>query len=112
MAFTDEFLGMMPDTVTAQPGVLDHFGAFTPSGAIIADIPCRIEGEQRLARDSSGREVVSTVQLIIGGVYGLTAHTHRYTIPGRYTPNTNLEAFSVNQVSDENGPCYEEVMLP
>lgn len=109
--FAAEFLDMMPDTVTATPGVTNEFGDFIPSGSTLA-LPCRVEGESRLIRDQAGREVVSSIQIIVGGVYNLTTHSHRYTLPTRYNPRLLLTALTIELGVDEEGPTHEIVMLP
>ena len=111
MTFTDDFLDFMPDTAYAQPGVVDGYGTFIPSGDQLS-LQCRIEGDNHITRDAKGREVVSGVQIIVGGVYGLTADLHRYYIPSRYLPSGALVAVSVEREADEDGPCYEVVYLP
>ena len=111
MAFIDEFVDMMPDTLVAQPGYPDEYGNFVPSGALLSP-SCRIEGQVRLVRSTSGKEVVSSVQCIVDGAYGLTTDRHRYTLPVRFAPRTALEAVGIERVSDESGPSYEVVLLP
>lgn len=109
--FASEFLDFMPDTVDIYPGVLDEFGDWAPSGAVIV-APCRIEGEQRLVRDPTGQEVTSSMQVILGEYLDLTTAYHRYSLPGRYTPGTQLRAIAIDKVQDETGPCYEEIFFP
>lgn len=109
--FAAEFLEEMQDVVLAQPGYLDGYGDFTPSGAVIA-FRCRISDGPELTRDLAGREVVSGVRLITAGVYGLTGNLHRYTLPARYNPHTTLTAIRVSYISDELGPCHEKVWFP
>lgn len=111
MAFIDHFIGMMSDEITVHPGSTDEYGTWTASGAT-ANYPCHIEGARRLTRDSQGREVVSTVQVIVGGAYDLTTHSHRYTLPARFNPRDELQAVAVDSASDEIGPVYEELMFP
>lgn len=111
MTFAANFTDMMPDTLTVQPGHLDAYGAFVPSGAALSP-NCRIRGQVRTVRNAQGKEVVSSYQALVDGVYNLTTDQHRYTLPARFSPRSNLEAVAVQQVSDEDGPCYEVVMLP
>lgn len=109
--FGDLFLDMMADTVTIIPGVIDYEGAFVASGAT-TNAPCHIEGHATLVRDVDGREVVSNVQVYIPGNRDLTTHLHRYTLPTRYVPNTELQAVSIEKATDEVGPVYEALMFP
>lgn len=111
MSFVAEFLDMMPDTLAVQPGVRDGFGKFIASGSA-SNYSCRIEGRHRMTRDMSGRETLSTVQVIVGDAPGLTTDLHRYTLPARFRPNADLAAIAVEMVADESGPCYETVYLP
>lgn len=111
MSFADLFQDFMPDVVIVQPGHVTAYGDFIASGSTLS-IPCRIEGANRLVRNSQGKEVVSSVQVITGEYNNLTVNNHRYTLPVRFSPNSNLQAISVVKESDEIGPCYEEVYLP
>lgn len=108
MAFIDDFLDFMPDTLTVQPGVNNEFGEWTPSGASFA-VPCRIEGANRLFRDAQGREVAATTQLYCGGVYGLTVEFHRYYLPSDYLPSGARVAVAVFPEHDEDGPAFDVV---
>lgn len=110
-SFVADFLDLMSDTLVATPGYLDEYGGFTASGEVLS-LPCHIEGSTRLVRDQSGREVTSSVQVIVGGVYDLTVDRHRYTLPARFQPRTDLLAIGVERESDEVGPVYECVLLP
>lgn len=110
-AFADLFLDMMSDTLIATPGTNDAFGKFTASGEVLS-LPCHIRGKAALVRDRSGREVTSSVQVIVLGVHDLTTDKHRYTLPARFSPRTNLQAISIGESADENEPVYEKVYLP
>jgi hypothetical protein len=108
----EDLLDLMPDTLLAQAIVRDAFGGWVPSGSAIS-IPCRLEGSVQLVRDrSTAREVVSSIQAILGGHFGLTTHRHRYTLPERYDPRSDLEAILVVPNNDEAGACFEEVFFP
>lgn len=111
MAFDAALLDLMPDTLVAVPGAVDAFGEWTASGSTV-NVPCRVEGRARLVRDLSGKEVVSSVQVYTGGVYSLTVDGHRYTLPSRFAPKTEIQALHVELVADEEGPHHEVVMLP
>lgn len=109
-AIVSDLLDMMADTLVAQPGALDGFGGWSPSGAALS-LPCYISGRNRLTRDLTGREVTSTVQVYVGGAYGLTVDGHRYTLPSRFEPNSGLTAIGVRRLADENGAHHEVVMF-
>jgi hypothetical protein len=108
--FASLFLGMLPDTLIAQPVTTDGYGTFLASGSSLS-IPCRIEGGNRLVMSREGKQVVSTVQVITGGVYGLTVDRHRYTLPSRFGTSSDLQAINILSETDESGPAYEEVYL-
>lgn len=113
MSFVDEFLDFMPARVTATPGYTNEYGTFIASGAVIADIPARIEGRRKLVRrEGDAQQILSSVQLYLGAYNGLRVDTHRFSIPSTYTPNTDLTALSVEVVTDETGPIAEVVYLP
>ena len=102
------------DTITAKVVTSDGFGGTTVTGST-AFTSCRVEGETRLVRDSSGAEVTSTLQAFIldtgAAAVALDTTTYRYDLPSRYTPNSELEALAVNRVVDENGGHHVEVMF-
>lgn len=111
MAFIDDLSEFFNEQVVCTPGALDGFGTFLASGATLA-LPCRIEGDSRLVRDPNGQEVVSSVQVLVGGYNDLTVEQHRYTLPVRFSPRTDLRAIAIDKVTDEDGPVYEEIVLP
>jgi len=102
----------MPHELLAQPGASNEKGDFVPSGAELA-IQCQIEGENKLIRDSLGREVTSTRVVITGEFVGLTIDGFRYSLPADFAePRTDLVAIAVDPVSDEDGLLYEIVRFP
>jgi len=111
MSMLAELAALMPDTLVAQPVALDEYGDWIASGESLA-LVCRIEGGVKLVRDLNGREVVSSVQAIVGSSPGLTVEDHRYTLPSRFNPNDNLRAIMVYREADEDGAFYEEVVFP
>jgi hypothetical protein len=111
MGFIDDLSELFNESLVATPGILDEYGAFIASGAVL-NLPCRIEGESRLVRDPSGQEVVSSVQVVVAGYNDLTVERHRYTLPTRFSPNFLLRAIAIDKVSDEDEPVYEEILLP
>lgn len=114
MSFIDHFTDLMPDSVRVQPGYNNEDGDFIASGSVISPDPrARIEGKKKLVRTGiGGQQVISSVQLYLGGVYGLTTDRHRYTIPDRYDPHESITAVAVEVASDEDGVVMEVVYLP
>jgi hypothetical protein len=111
VGIVDDLADLFLDEIIATPGTRDYAGGFVPSGTIL-NLPCRIEGEARLVRDSTGREVTSSVQVIVAGYNHLTTHEHEYTLPARYNPRTDLTAIYVDKVSsDTEEECYEELFF-
>jgi hypothetical protein len=111
MGIVDDLADLFSDTLVVQFGNLGATGGFVPSGAT-ASYPCHIEGGVRLVRNQAGKEVVSSFSVIVAGHHNLDPVHYRYTLPSRFSPNANLVAISVIDNSDEDGPCYEEVMFP
>lgn len=111
MGIVDDLLDLFGDTVVVQPGVLDSSGGFVASGSTLS-LPCHIEGRVELHRDPQGREISSSVQVIVAGAYDLTTHQHRYTLPSHWNPKTNLRAVAVVKASDEDGAHHEVVSIP
>ena len=107
-----DLLDMMSDTIIAQPGSVDAFGDWTPSGAAL-NLTCKLIGGNRLVRDQiTGKEVVSTVKAVIGSTPGLSVRGYRYTLPARFGPRTDITAIDARAVTDENGAHHEVVVLP
>jgi len=111
MAYTDDFLDFMPDTLGARQVTLDGQGDLLTSGALL-NLSCYIEGEDRLVRDITGKEVVSTVQAIVATTEAISVDGWRFTLPSRFSPNEDIEAIGVQSVSDEDGEAYKIVMFP
>jgi Txe/YoeB family toxin of Txe-Axe toxin-antitoxin module len=99
---------LFADTVVREPYVsTDRYGAVTYGAA--QTWRCRVSNAHRLVRAADGREVVSTVQVLIAGTPGCTVRD-RYTLPARFTPQ-QPPALAVKLVSDERGPLYEVVLF-
>lgn len=111
MSIVDDLVDLFPDTLVATPVNVDMFGDIVPSGEELA-IPCYIVGDTRLVRDTTGREVTSSMRVVLAGVYGVTTHLHRYTLPTRFNPRTDLQAIAIEMASDEDGAHHETVMFP
>lgn len=109
--FADLFLDFAFETITARRGTVDNEGTWTPVGAAVT-VPCRFEGQIRTVRNAQGQEFTSSVQAIVLGTPNFNPQEYRFTLPSRFTPNTNVQALSVGKESDESGPCYEEVFFP
>ena len=111
MNFASEFYDLMPHLITVTPVTTDARGDVVSSGSPIA-IPCVIEGYVRTLQRPGGKEVVTRVQVITDRVSGLTTTSHRYALPPAFPPpSENLEAVSVEIVSDEDGPDHEIVII-
>jgi hypothetical protein len=120
--FVVDFLDMMPDRVRVVPVALDEYGDYVASGSDFY-VQCRIEGRNRMVRDLSGREIISTVQLYVGGTVDintgevdttpalLTTDAHRYVLPARFIPSGELTAVNVERCADESGPSFEVVFI-
>lgn len=101
---------MFSDDLVVETVAADAYGQFSVIGAPLT-IRCHIEGNSKQVRDKSGQDVVSNLQIITAGYFSLTTDRHRYTVPSRYSSRVRLEALAIDKESDENGPCYEEIML-
>lgn len=110
-SLTDDLADLFNETAYAVPGTFNGYGDWVPSGTLIT-LPCRIEGATAFVRDSQGREVVSHVQIYVGGYFNLAPNTHTFTLPSRFIPSSQLVAVRVDKAYDEEGPCYETVWLP
>ena len=110
-AITGPLADLFGDSISAQPGSLDAFGDWIPSGAAIA-VSCRISFDSRLVRDGRGREVVSSARATCAGVYDLSVEAHRFTLPASFEPRDDITAIAVSTISDENGPHHEVIVLP
>ncbi len=110
-SIVSDVLDLMADEVVVTPIARDYAGNWVASGEVLT-LPCYIEREQRLVRSATGREVVSSLLVIVGGYNDLTVDEHLYTLPSRFQPNASLTAISVDKVSDEDGECYEELTFP
>lgn len=103
------FLELMPDTISVRTaGAISTTGVVTSYGAATPRL-CYISGKVRQIRDSSGQIRVSTLKVIVGGVFGLTV-LDEYTLPSRFDPQM-MPAIAVQHVSDENGPHHEVVFF-
>lgn len=110
----DDFADLMPDIVVAVEGAADGYGdwAAVPSGAVL-NIPCHIEGSSVMVRDvmDGGREVLSRLQIFTGEYNDLDPSIHRFNLPSRFNPRTELRALSIQKTSDETGAVFEVIYL-
>lgn len=109
---TGDLADMFGDVLVAQPGSVDGLGAWTASGSALNPV-CHIVALRggTLIRDAGGNEVVSSYKVIVGAnpTLGLTVDGHRYDLPSRFSPRTELTALKVDYVSDEDGdPGHHE----
>jgi hypothetical protein len=104
---------MANDTVVAK-----RAGSFNLYGEPQAQMSttftsCRITCKNRLVRNAQGTETTSTCQVtILDSAADLSARLDRFDLPARFSPNSNLEAISVDPVTDENGVHHTVVFLP
>lgn len=110
MGFVDLFLDHMPDEITGQPGTVDTSGDFTPSGDPVT-LPCRYEMSIQIVPLGPAQGKTSRFSAIVGGTPGFNPKDWRFTISSRFSPYQNIIAVAVIPESDENGPCYEEVLF-
>lgn len=108
MPIMADLADLFPDTLVAKPGYFDGYGDWASSGTNL-NIPCYIEGRQRTTYDKDGEETLSSYQVYLDGYYALNITDYRFSIPTRYTPDTDLVALSIEQVSDETGPVAEVI---
>lgn len=104
-----ELADMMPDTVTIEKFVSETgFGvrSYDPNAVIIG---ARIKRGHKIVRDANGQEKVSTLQVLLAGVVGITVKD-RVTLPARFTP-AQPKAIAVEEAADENGPHHERYMF-
>lgn len=114
-SITADLRDLCTDTVTAFSVSVDGFGKATVTGSNVFT-SCRVSGSNKLVRDASGAEVVSTVQALIldegAADVALGTTGYQYAIPDRYARNTGLEAISVSRVTDENGGHHVKLTFP
>ncbi len=99
--------GLMKTEVTVERGTSDNFGETTYGGAFI--VKGRIKGGNKITRNRDGKEVVSTIQFTVNGVFDLSTDD-RYTLPSPWKP-TQPVAVNVEISTDENGPHHEKVFF-
>ena len=108
MSIVDELLHLFPETITGQPGTVDNSGNWTAAGSPVT-LKARYEGVERMVRNPSNQEVRSTLTVIVAGVATYKPKLWRFTLPSRYSPNTQVQALSTSHESDANGPVYQEL---
>jgi hypothetical protein len=103
----DDLLDMFPDTVDVEePSAYDTYGRPTGYGTK-KTIAARVTGRIMVVKGMDGQEKVSTVQVVIAGVVGVTPQA-RVTLPARYVPN-QPKVIAVSKATDENGPHHERI---
>ena len=98
---------MAGEIVVESAGAPDGYGDRTYGDP--QTIQCRIVGGNKPARDRNGLETISTVQVWLAGIFGVTIDD-RYTLPAGHAPQ-QPEAIDVKVVTDEDGPLYEKIMF-
>jgi hypothetical protein len=103
----DDLQDMFPDTILWEK-FLSSSGFGRDVFQSPQSLPASISKGIDITLNIGGREKVSSVQVIIGGYYGLSVKD-RYTLPARFAPLQQPPAVSVISTSDENGPHHETV---
>jgi len=100
-------IDLFSDTVSLEaPTGFDMRGNPTAYGAtVVVRAHCMIGN--RVVRDSTGKERVSSLRVILAGTPGATIY-HRITLPVRFKPPLP-PVISVEQFQDENGAHHEQV---
>jgi len=105
----DDLLDLMPDEIGVEP-YIDSDGRGKANSDALVNRTCRIStGHQKIVRDAAGKEVVSTIMVVLGGAFNIRA-LDRFTLPVRFSPRQPV-AISVVHSSDENGPHHERVFF-
>lgn len=98
---------LFSDSVTLEaPTGFNMYGKPIAYGAAVV-VSAHCMSGNRVVRDTTGKERVSTLQVILAGTPGATIH-HRFTLPGRFKPPAP-PVISVVQFQDENGAHHEQV---
>lgn len=99
------FRDMMVQFIEWEPRTgLDQYGDAVYGSAVT--VRCRVVEKQRMTRNVSGQEMVSTTTIYVLGTPGIDMED-RITLPdGTQPPILNVRMFP-----DENGPHHEEVYL-
>jgi hypothetical protein len=106
MSFAAELSDLFPDTVQVTVrSAPDEEGNTTLVS--VRDLPARVIGKIKTAKDAGGNERMSSVQALFPGVYGLTVDME-YLLPPRFVPR-NPKAISVGHGTDEDGAHHERV---
>lgn len=113
MGLLDDLQDLAPYEVTATPIVLSIDGDEVPGIPQVLS-NCYIDDESRMVRDNTGTKVVSSMTILVLEYNNkIDALAWRFTIPSEFSePNTDLVAIAVKTISDEDGACYNEVVLP
>jgi hypothetical protein len=102
----EDFLDMMPDTVTVEPWVAqDGLGA--PAFGPARSYRARVEVSPRLVRNLQGEEVVSTARVYLG-TRDAVSERDRLTLPAGFT-QTQPSIIRVSPVRDEAGVHHIQV---
>lgn len=105
MTIVSDILDLLTDTAIWQPRTArDEYGM--PTYGDSTEFRARLVRKNRLVRDASGHEVVSTAQLWLGGSPAI-APDDWVTLSDGSTP----VIASVERYQDEVGPCHTVVFF-
>ena len=109
MNLLDELQDMFPHSITVEPfSSADGRGVKTYGTGVSRK--CRIaQSNNKVIRDDTGIEDVSTVNAVFAVKFGVTAKD-RFTLPSGYEP-TQPEGMAVTKAVDENGQHHERIFF-
>lgn len=109
MNLLDELQDMFPNSITVEPFVSSDGRGKKSYGAGVSR-KCRIgQSNNKVIRDDTGIEDVSTVNAVFASLFGVTSKD-RFTMSSGYKP-TQPEAMSVTLAPDEDGAHHERVFF-
>jgi len=105
-SIVNDLLDLFADTVIIEPWTgSDGMGASSYGAAV--SYSARVKGQNKLVKDPSGKEQISTVNIVLAGTPGVTLKD-RFTLPVRFTPQ-QPPAIALDNSADENGAHHERV---
>lgn len=105
----DDLLDLFSDVVGVEPWTGSDGRGKATYGASVDRVARITAGHHKIVRDAAGQERVSSIRVVFGGAFNITAKD-RYTLPVRFTPRQPI-AISVVHSSDENGAHHERVFF-
>lgn len=102
----EEFLDMMPHTITVEPFVsMDEFSRRTYGSPV--RYRARVVGKNKSVTNFAGEEVISNVTAYIANSTGIKS-TDRITLPAGFEPS-QPPILSIERIPDENGLHHEVI---